>query len=72
MHVKFAMVAPVTKPTAHEAGKPNRSSSQPSAICSIFAPAGDMISKPAFWSQAAAIQFAAKAAGSTPPWTNPK
>ncbi len=66
------MVVPVTKPAPQLAGNPRMSSTHPSTISSSFAATGDMTVNPAFWSQTPAIQFAASAAGTQPPMTNPK
>ena len=57
--MKFASVAPVTKAPPHALGSANSSSSQRSAVSSSAAPTGDVLAKPAFWSQALASQFAA-------------
>ena len=54
------------------AGRPNRSNSQPPAISSTTAAAGDITYRPAFWSQALASQSAPSAAGWLPPMTKPK
>ena len=69
---KFATVAPVTKATSDEAGRPRSSSSQRRATDSSVAPIGDATTRPAGWSQAAASQFAATVTGSEPPMTKPK
>ena len=42
------------------------------ATSSTVAAAGPSTNRPAFWSQAAASQSAARAAGRLPPTTNPK
>ena len=66
------MVAPVVKPTPQSAGRPSSSRTHPAAISSNRDAAGDMIAKAPFWSQAAASQPAARAAGRVPPVTKPK
>ena len=66
------MVAPLVKPTAHSRGKPNRSSSHAAAAVSSAAATGDMTSRQAFWSQAAASVAAPSVTGSEPPVTKPK
>ena len=69
---KFAIVVPVTNPAPLVEGKPSRSTVQASTISSNLAATGDMTCIAAFWSHAPASQFAASAAGSVPPMTNPK
>ena len=54
------------------AGSPSSSFSHSSATLSSAETAGVTESKAAFWSQAAASQLAASAAGSEPPMTKPK
>ena len=70
--VAFAIWAPVTSPTLAVAGRPSTSSSQPSTTSSTTAAAGEATYENPFWSHAAAIQSAARAAGSAPPVTKPK
>ena len=70
--MKLAIIAPVTKPTAALAGKPSRSRSHSLATHSAPAAAGDITSRPAFWSHIEVSQSAASAAGSVPPITQPK
>ena len=72
MLVKFAIVAPVVKPTAAVAGRPSASSTQRSATASIAAAAGELTRLKAFWSHAEVSQSAASAAGRAPPVTKPK
>ena len=72
MPVKFAIVAPVAKPTPASAGSPSASSTHRSATASTAAAAGDDVRVKPFWSHADASQSAPSAAGSTPPVTNPK
>src|SRR5919107_4332302 len=70
--VKFAIVPPVTKPTALSGGRPSRSVSQPSTTSSTAAGAGVRVRSPEFWSHALVSQSAASAAGCVPPMTMPK
>src|SRR6266478_5307560 len=70
--VKLAIVAPVTNPAPQEAGRPKISRSQPRTISSKAAATGDITVRAVFWSHAPASQLAARAAGKTPPVTNPK
>ena len=70
--VKVAIWPPVTKPVLTVDGSPSRSVSQPAATSSTVAAAGPSTNRPAFWSQAAVSQSAARAAGRLPPTTNPK
>src|ERR671916_136802 len=53
-------------------GRRRRSSSQPVATRSAPAAAGEDTRRPAFWSHTEVSQSAARAAGSTPPITQPK
>src|SRR5215467_9002142 len=69
---KFAAVAHVTKPPSQPAGNRKASQTQLKTISSSSAAAGDITRKHAFCPQAPASQFAASAAGSTPPMTKPK
>ncbi len=70
--VKFAIVPPVTNPTALSAGRPSRSSSQADATSSTAVCAGVTVRRPEFWSHALTSQSAASAAGCEPPMTKPK
>ncbi len=70
--VKFAIVAPVTKPTADSGGSPSRSSSHRPATSSAAAAAGVSDRSPTFWSHAEVSQSAPSAAGRVPPMTMPK
>jgi hypothetical protein len=70
--VKFAIVPPVTKPTALSGGSPSRSRSQELATSSTALCAGVRSRRPLFWSQALTSQSAASAAGWVPPMTKPK
>ncbi len=70
--VKFASVAPVTKPPAVPAGSASASTIQRSATASTRAVPGVTSERAEFWSHAVASTFAATAAGSAPPMTNPK
>ena len=55
-HVRFAVVAPVTKPTALPAGSPRRSTSQALAISSTAVCAGVTARSRQFWSHAVTNQ----------------
>ena len=70
--VKFAIVPPVTKPTALSVGSPSRSRTQRPATSSTAAAAGVSARRPVFWSHADVSQSAPSAAGSAPPITIPK
>jgi hypothetical protein len=70
--VKFAIVPPVTNPTALPAGRPSSSTTQASATSSTAECAGVNIRSPEFWSHTLTSQSTASAAGCVPPMTNPK
>jgi hypothetical protein len=72
MPQKFAIVVPVTNPTAEVAGSLSKSSNQLPATFSVCAAMGEDILNAAFWSHVVASQLAANAAGNVPPNTNPK
>src|SRR6267154_86282 len=70
--VKLAIVAQVTRPPAQSGGNRNTSHTQRRTISSNSAAMGDIARNAAFWFQAAAIQFAARAAGTIQQFTKPK
>ena len=70
--VKFAIVAPVTKPTPLSAGSPSSSRNQAAATSSTATTAGVTFRSTVFWSQALTSQSDASAAGCEPPMTKPK
>ena len=69
--VKFAIVPPVTNPTAPPAGRPRSWVSQGPVTSSMAELAGVSLRSPEFWSQALTSQSAASAAGWVPPITKP-
>ena len=69
--VKFAIVAPVVKPTPASAGSPSSSRSQPAATSSAAAAAGVGSAKPPICPQAEVSQSAATPAGCEAPITQP-
>ena len=70
--MKFAICAPVTKPTDVPVGSPKSSTSQAAATTTTTAAAGEAAYRPAFWSHVVVSQSAASDAGVAPPNTNPK
>ena len=70
--MKFAIVAPVAKPTPLSAGSPSSSRNHAAATSSTATDAGVTLRSTVFWSQAQTSQSAASAAGWEPPITNPK
>ena len=62
-HARFALVAPVAKPTPLSGGRWSSSSSQRAAVSSTAAVAGAGCRGPVFWSHADTSQSAAIAAG---------
>ena len=69
--MKFAIVAPVQKPTPAAAGSPRRSSTHPAATSSTAAEAGAGSAKPLICPQAEVSQSAATPAGCEAPITQP-
>ena len=70
--MRFAIVTPVTNEAPADAGRSRVSRTQRSAMVSIAAPIGELVSLNAFRSHADASQFAASDAGRAPPVTKPK
>ncbi len=70
--VTLAICAPLVRPPPAGCGSPSRSFAHASTVVSAVAAAGDIVCRPAFWSQAEVSQSAASAAGSDPPVTKPK
>ena len=69
---RFAIVAPVTKPTRASRGSPSASSSQRAVTSSTAAPAGETTRPKCGPSQVETSQSAATVTGSAPPVTKPK